>query len=103
MLGHAFADAGQLRELLCVFGKLGNGVGKALDQLGSFLVAAVAAGLRTIDLEQMRGLAQGAGHFTVFRGVNYRTEPAISTDADRSESVESSCGVWSETPGQSGF
>ncbi len=68
VFGHAVADAGQFGELFGVLGELFDRLGEAGDQLGGALVAAVAANLRAIYLQQLRRLAEDAGDFTVVHG-----------------------------------
>ena len=66
MLGHVFADAGQFAELLVVFGDIFDALGDAVEQLGDFFVAAVAADDGAVNFEQLRGIAKYPGDFLVF-------------------------------------
>ena len=66
VLGHAVADAGKFRELLLVVGEVFDAFGNAVEQLGDFFVAAVAADNGAVDFEQLRGLAQNLGDVSIF-------------------------------------
>ena len=78
VLGHAVADAGQFGELGGIERQLLDRFRNAGDQLGGFFVAAIAADDRAIDFEQLRGLAQDAGDFTIIHDPcpdNFRRTP----------------------------
>ena len=60
VFGHAFADAGELFELFRLTRHGLDGFGKAGDQFGGFLIAAIAADDGAVDLQQLCGLAQNA-------------------------------------------
>ncbi len=66
VLGHAVADAGQLFEFLVVLGEIFDALVDAVQQLGHFLVAAIAADDGAVDFEQLRRLAQDSGDLAVF-------------------------------------
>ena len=65
VFGHALADARKLLEFFCVLGKLRDGFGEPVDELGGFFVAAVAADDGAVNFKELRGLAQDAGDLLV--------------------------------------
>ena len=66
VLGHAVADAGQFLELFRILGDIFDALVDAVEQLGDFFVAAVAADDRAVDFQQLRRLAQDSGDFPIF-------------------------------------
>ena len=58
MRGHVVAYAGKFLQLGVVLGEVFDALVDAVEQLGHFLVAAVAADDRAIDLQQLRRLPQ---------------------------------------------
>ena len=66
------ADAGQVGGFFGVGGQVLDAVGEVVEQFGGLLVAAVAADLCAVDLEQLRRFPQDAGDFAVFHFAYYR-------------------------------
>ncbi len=68
VLGHAFADAGKLLELLFILGDILDALGEAAEQIGDFFIAAVAADDGAINFEQLRGFAENFCNVAVVHG-----------------------------------
>ena len=71
VLGHVFADARELAEFLGVLADVLNAFVQAVEKLGHFFVAAVAADDGAVDFEQLRRLTQNSGDFFVFHCRSY--------------------------------
>ena len=65
MLDHAVADSRKLFELLRFLDELLDGFGKAVDQFGGLLIAAIAPNNRAVDFQELRRLPQHAGNLFV--------------------------------------
>src|SRR5580700_1083400 len=71
VLGHVFADTGKLAEFLGVFADVLDAFVEAIEKLGDFFVAAIAADYGAIDFQQLRGLTEDSGDFFVFHFRSY--------------------------------
>ncbi len=68
VLGHVFANAGKFAQLGGFLGDIFDALGHGEEQLGDFLVGAVAADDGAVDFKQLRCFAQDFGYFAVFHG-----------------------------------
>ena len=65
MFGHALADSRKFFQLFRFLDELLDGFGKAVDQFGGLLIAAIAPNNRAVDFQELRRLPQYAGNLFV--------------------------------------
>src|SRR5712671_3296171 len=87
MLGHALADAGQLLQLVRVFGQFLDRFVHSGNQLRGFLVTAIAPNDGAVDFKELRGVAKDAGDRLVVHVAIIRL-----SERDRKEVESRRCG-----------